>query len=187
MCRLIERKNVGNAIRAIGNLIREGHDIDFRVAGSGPDYKSLRSLVSTEGIGERVHLLGWTPDDAVVKLYRDSHIFLHPQIAAGEGMDMEGFGLSIADAMAFGVVPVAGNSGGPVDFVHPGENGYLVDGHDVAEIAAVLRRILQDRDHLDVLSRAAWSFARQRLTWAAHTRSILDRLDEARPGRAVEA
>lgn len=180
MCRLVERKNVDGAIRAVGLLVREGHDITFRIAGSGPERAALEALVAAEGLGDRVELLGWTPDEAVVALYRESHVFLHPQIAVQGGMDMEGFGLSIADAMAFGAVPVAGDSGGPVDFVHPAETGYLVDGRDVAAIAAALRRLIEDRDHLDSLGRSAWRFAHQRLTWSAHVRSILDRLGSSR-------
>ena len=177
MCRMVARKNVAGAIRAVAALVREGHDgLRFRIAGGGPDLEALHRVVAEEDIASHVHLLGRVPDEEVVPLYRAAHIFLHPQIATRAGQDMEGFGLTIADGMAFGSVPVAGASGGPLDFIETGTTGYLVDGEVQQEIVDALRRLITDPTHRQKLSEAARSFARQDLTWDAHAKNILDRL-----------
>lgn len=176
LCRMVERKNVAGAIRAVAALIREGHDIRFRVAGSGPELDRLRALVAEERMSDRIEILGRIPDEAIVPLYRESHVFLHPQIAARDGQDMEGFGLTIADAMSFGTVPVAGASGGPLDFITTDETGFLVDGTDQGAIVDALRRLVEDRGDLARIGRNAQSFACSRMTWGAHVGAILSRL-----------
>lgn len=179
MCRLVERKNVAGAVKAVARLVRAGHRLTFRIAGNGPEKEALASLIREEGMSGHIELLGRISDEAAIGHYRESQIFLHPQIAALGGGDMEGFGLSIADAMAFGSVPVAGASGGPSDFIRPGETGYLVNGEDVTEIEAALLRLIGDRGHLESLSRSAWEFAHARLTWDAHAAAILQRIGSA--------
>lgn len=181
LCRMVERKNVAGAIRAVAALIREGHDIRFRVAGSGPELDRLRALVAEERMSDRIEILGRIPDEAIVPLYRESHVFLHPQIAARDGQDMEGFGLTIADAMSFGTVPVAGASGGPLDFIATDETGFLVDGTDQGAIVDALRRLVEDRGDLARIGRNAQSFACSRMTWGAHVGAILSRLADRPP------
>lgn len=178
MCRLVARKNVEGAIRSVARLVGEGHDLTFRIAGSGEELERLRTLVAELGLEDRVLLLGRVPDEEIVPLYRSSHIFLHPQIATRNGQDMEGFGLTIADAMSFGCVPVAGASGGPLDFIETGETGYLVDGTREEEIVAALRHLIADASHRSALAHAAQLFARRELTWDAHAQKILQRLEQ---------
>ncbi|MCA0849961.1 glycosyltransferase family 4 protein [Salipiger thiooxidans] len=176
MCRLVARKNVDGAIRAVAELVGRGHDITFRIAGGGEEADSLAALVRELGMEEHVTLLGRVPDEDIQPLYRGSHIFLHPQIATRSGQDMEGFGLTIADAMSFGCVPVAGASGGPLDFIRNGETGYLVDGTKTGEIVTALERLITDPAHREALAAAARDFALAQLTWDAHARKILERL-----------
>ena len=176
MCRLVARKNVDGAIRAVAELIGRGHDLSFRIAGGGEEAEHLATLVRELGMEDHIKLLGRVPDDDIQPLYRSSHIFLHPQIATRSGQDMEGFGLTIADAMSFGCVPVAGASGGPLDFIQNGETGYLVDGTKVDEITDALERLITDPQHRENLAYAARTFARDQLTWDAHAHKILDRL-----------
>lgn len=179
MCRLVARKNVEGAIRAVARLVEEGHDLTFRIAGGGEDLGRMKALVSDLGMEGRILLLGRVPDEDIIPLYRSSHIFLHPQIATHAGQDMEGFGLTIADAMSFACVPVVGASGGPLDFIQSGKTGYLVDGTQQDEIVASLKRLITDGSHRENLSRAAQVFARTELTWDAHAEKILASLKAA--------
>jgi phosphatidylinositol alpha-1,6-mannosyltransferase len=173
MCRLVKRKNLEGAIRAVAALIEKGYYIEFRIAGSGEEAERLAALVSELGLNEHIKLLGRVRDEEIQSLYHDSHIFLHPQITTQSGQDMEGFGLTIADAMSFGCVPVAGASGGPLDFIRSGKTGYLVNGTSVEEIKAAIEKLIIDPGHRIALSSAAHVFAHQHLTWDAHARKIL--------------
>ena len=173
MCRLVERKNVKGAIQAIGHLRDGGHDVHLFVAGGGPELKSIereRSRLRLEG---NVTLLGWIPADEAVRYYRECGIFLHPQIAAEGGNNIEGFGMSIADAMSFGCIPVAGMTGGPSDFVRDGQTGFLVDGRDAAAVAGAVRTVLENPERGREMAREAQRFALENLSWDTHVRDIL--------------
>lgn len=183
MCRLVPRKNVDGAIRAVARLVRAGRDVRFRIAGGGPESEKLADLILEEGMADHIELLGRVPDEAVEPLYRESHVFLHPQIATEGGGDLEGFGLSIADAMAFGVVAVAGASGGPTDFIETGRTGYLVDGTDLADIENALLHLLDNRAEMAAVARAGWEMAHRDLTWDRHVERISERFDSRDGGR----
>lgn len=177
MCRLVERKNIATAIKAVAELIREGYDVRYVIAGSGPEFDSLKMLVDQEDMAERITLLGRIPDEDIVPFYRKSHIFLHPQIAARDGQDMEGFGLTIADAMSFGCVPIAGASGGPMDFIASGQTGFLVDGEDQSAIVSALKQVLDSDQTRKKISAATQDFACKNLTWNMHAANILEKLN----------
>jgi glycosyltransferase involved in cell wall biosynthesis len=66
---------------------------------------------------------------ALADLYRRASVYWH---AAGFGVDastrpedLEHFGMTTAEAMGYGAVPVAIGRGGQVEVVEPGVSGYL--------------------------------------------------------------
>jgi glycosyltransferase involved in cell wall biosynthesis len=186
MCRLVGRKNMHGAIQAVARLIDKGHKLDFRIAGGGEETARLQALIEDLGMQDHIQLLGRVPDEDVRPLYRSSHVFLHPQIATHSGQDMEGFGLTIADAMAFRCVPVAGASGGPLDFIRSGETGFLVDGENISDIEAALEHLITKPEQREMMASAAQEFAREHLTWDAHVSKILERLPMAAIREAAE-
>ena len=87
--------------------------------------ESVRELA--RGLPVRLH--PDAPYAEVQELYRQASIYWH---AAGFGVDaekhpeaLEHFGMTTAEAMAHGAVPVAIGRGGQPEVVHPGNDGYL--------------------------------------------------------------
>jgi phosphatidylinositol alpha-1,6-mannosyltransferase len=62
------------------------------------------------------------------------------------GLEPEALGICYQEAAATGLPVVAGSSGGAPDALLDGENGYVVDGRDVAQVAARCSELLADRD-----------------------------------------
>lgn len=174
LCRLVERKNLPNAVRAVGLLLEEGFDIHFRIGGSGEEAQEIDRAIARTRSGSRICRLGAIDDEQAVEEYRTSSIFLHPQVTGRGGGDIEGFGISIADAMSFGCTVVAGASGGPLDFVKDGVTGHLVDGRDTFQIADCLRSLLGDRGHRNRISAAGRKFALSELTWSRHVEKVIE-------------
>lgn len=173
VCRLVERKNIVSAVRAVGSLRRQGIEITYAIAGRGPEYDALARVVAEESLEGAVQLLGYVSDREVVHWYRRAGIFLHPQIAPRDGDDLEGFGISIADAMSFGCIPIVGASGGPSDFVTHGVNGLVVQSGTPDEVVSCLRSLAGDPSLYRQLSESAVQFARTHLTWDTHVRKAL--------------
>jgi len=177
VARLVERKNIAACIMALAEVHRSGTTtFKYRIAGNGPLLRSLRELAASTGLGDKIEALGFVDDAALEQLYRNCDIFLHPQIDTDGGDDYEGFGISIADAMAFGAAVVAGDGSGPSDFVIDGVTGFLVDGRNRSQLTTRIKNLIEDSELRGRLGHAAQQHVLSQLSWDRHVRSILDSL-----------
>jgi phosphatidylinositol alpha-1,6-mannosyltransferase len=72
------------------------------------------------------------------------------------GLEQEGFGIVFLEAAAAGVPQVAGESGGAAEAVEDGETGIVVARpRDVGDVAAALRRLIDDPALRDRMGQAA--------------------------------
>ena len=180
LSRLVERKNLVGAMAAVALLRTKGLNLTFIIAGDGECRNILEEERLRLGMQDTVSLPGLISDDEAIWYYRECGIFLHPQIATRDGNDVEGFGLSIADAMSFGCIPIVGNSGGPSDFIRDGDTGFLVDGRDVEAIAGAVKRVVTDHNGSNYIAVRTRHFALTKLTWDAHVRRVLDQFTRSR-------
>ena len=173
VCRLVERKNLHLALEAVSLIDHEKYPFIYRLAGTGPLAESLKEKACALGLHDRFEMLGFASDDEVAREYNRASIFLHPQIEADGGNDIEGFGIVLADAMRFGAIPIAGDNGGPRDFIRHGENGYLVKGDSAVEISSFVEVLLKEKDQLMKLRSNAEEFAHSHFTWKKHVNVLL--------------
>lgn len=173
VARHVPRKNIDGCIRALAQMRDEGLDFEYRIVGRGPMHESLKQLVEELEMGTRISFLGFVPDEDLPGLYRQSDLFLHPQTNVGDGIDFEGFGLVIADAMSFGCATLAGEAGGPSDFVRDGETGVLVNGLNQEEVTDAIRRLICDPDLRRNLSQNGREQALRDFSWSRHVNLIL--------------
>jgi phosphatidylinositol alpha-1,6-mannosyltransferase len=99
--------------------------------------------------------------------------------------ETEGFGLVFLEANACGLPVIAGMAGGSVDAVTDQVNGLVVDGNDVAAIAAVVVRMFGDAGLRERLRVGGAEVARAS-GWERRVEQFLgfsDRLEAAGPGR----
>jgi glycosyltransferase involved in cell wall biosynthesis len=133
----------------------------------------LRAAVARLGLGDRVHLPGFVPDDDLVYLYNRAYALAQPSL-------MEGFGLPPVEAMACGVPVLYSRAGSLPEVVD--DAGLDFDPTDVAAMAGALGRLLGDPALRECLARLALRRAR-RFTWDASARALLDCFHEFDPGR----
>lgn len=173
-CRLIERKNIAGALHALHRLRQRGIDnFDYVISGDGPARPGIERLIAELDLSDRVSLTGYIPAGEIPEAYRRADIFLHPQTAPDGGRDVEGFGLVIADAMSFGALAIAGTAGGPADFIADGRTGILVDGEDVAAIAAAIARAFTDAAACAAIAEQGRIWCGANLSWNRHVADVL--------------
>ncbi len=68
---------------------------------------------------------------------------------------VETFGLTIVEAMAFGVPVIVPPVGGPVELVRDGEEGYLVSSYETDTISKIIIELSEDKERCSTLSVAA--------------------------------
>lgn len=149
-------------LEALGRLVRSRSVPPWRlaVAGRGGEEQRLRRRIEDEGLGGRVHLLGFRDD--VGDLLAAADLFVMPSLS-------EGLPLALLEAMHAGTAIVASGVGGIPEAVTTGREAVLVPPGDPAALAAALASVLADRRLRCSLSEAARARARARFSVAAMT------------------
>ncbi|MFZ3212462.1 MAG: glycosyltransferase family 4 protein [Terriglobales bacterium] len=131
---------------AIDEALR-AHGVEPRwtIVGSGPDGETVRS----RWCDSRVRWTGLLPNCEVLRLYQEHDVFVLPT-------RMEGFPVSLLEAMAAGMVPVITDlPGGIQQAVRPGVTGYLHPFSDVGGFAESIAHLHRDRARLEGTGMAA--------------------------------
>jgi glycosyltransferase involved in cell wall biosynthesis len=105
------------------------------IAGEGPDRDALRTQAQQLGLGERLRLLTWS--DHPHKLFDELDVFVLPS-------RLEGFPLSIIEAMLAGRPVVATDVGSVREAVVDGDTGHVVPPDNVDALRDALSRLLGD-------------------------------------------
>jgi glycosyltransferase involved in cell wall biosynthesis len=133
VARLVPGKGHVDTLHAFSRVARDIPTARLLVVGDGPLAGALEALVRELSLEERVHLLGHRRN--VPALLAASDAFVHPSRE-------EPFGLSILEAMAAGLPPIAYREAGPAEVI--GEGGLLVDPGDVTALAGAMSLLARD-------------------------------------------
>jgi glycosyltransferase involved in cell wall biosynthesis len=133
VARLASGKGHADALHAFSRVARAVPSARLLVVGDGPLAGSLETLVRELSLEERVQLLGYRRD--VPALLAASDAFVHPSRE-------EPFGLSILEAMAAGLPPIAYREAGPAEVIRDG--GLLVEPGDVTALADAMSLLGRD-------------------------------------------
>ena len=164
VARLIERKGLGDLIRALALLERGRFELE--IVGGGPDERVLRDLAAQLGVAQEVRFLGALDRSQVARRYREADLFTLPSSA-------EAFGNVFAEALASGLPIVSTPIGGIPDLVEHGTNGFLIQPGDLKALAGAIRYLADDpelRREMAVRNRAK---AEANLEWSQVTRRYL--------------
>ncbi|WHO40669.1 glycosyltransferase family 4 protein [Sphingobium sp. AP49] len=168
VCRLVARKNIPAAIDAAAACLRTDASLRYTIIGRGVDGIRVQQTARRHGLDDAIILAGYVSDAELAQQYRAADIFLHPQIALEDGAEVEGFGLSVADAMAQGLACIVGQDGGPAELVQDGITGLVVNGRDPGAIRAAIALLVRDPALCRRLGDQARLWAAANLSWDRH-------------------
>ncbi len=112
------------------------------------DPDGMRELAAQLGISDLVRFESPCPQEELADWYRAATVMLTPSHS-------ESFGLVALEAQACGTPVVAASVGGLRTVVRDGDSGVLVDGHDPADWAGVIGRLIGAPHRLQALSAGA--------------------------------
>lgn len=143
VCRLVEKKGIEYALRAVARLEHDRPGLDWRysIIGDGPLTDGLKALAAELGLGARVRFLGALPHARVKAELARSHVFLLPSVTARDG-DVEGIPVALMEAAASGLIVVSTRHSGIPELIEDREEGLLSDEKDVAGLARDLAWIV---------------------------------------------
>ena len=165
------RKNVVTLLEALSRLVAEGdHDLRLVIAGAaGWRNDEVRRRVRELGLEQAVQMIGYVDAADLPALYGAATAFVYPSL-------FEGFGLPPLEAMACGTPVVCSNTSSLPEVV--GEAALTVDPRSPAELAAALRRVLDDAE-LRARLRAAGLERAALFSWERTARETLEVYHEA--------
>lgn len=143
VAKLVERKGIAHAIRAVAALEAAGQQVEYTIVGDGPLSGVLLQLARELGVAERVRIIGSLSHGAVAAILARSHVMVAPSTTASDG-DVEGIPIAIIEAMASGVPVVSTEHSGIPELISDDATGYLVPEGDVDALAARLEMLARD-------------------------------------------
>jgi glycosyltransferase involved in cell wall biosynthesis len=165
-CRqLVPRKGIRFLIMAAGELKAEFPELQTVIAGDGMERPELEQLTAELGLFDRVHLIGWVPNDELPSYYRSSIFSVIPSLE-------EGFGIPAAEAMGCGIPVIATDAGGLPEVVEDGVTGYVVPKGDARALSAAMRKLLQDAALRRQMGRAGRKRALAQFDWLITAKSM---------------
>ena len=132
--RLVEKKGFAYAVRGVAKVLKRFPTIQYDIAGDGPERSHLERLIMDLGAQSNIRLLGWQERTEVLRLFRQSNIFLAPSVTSQDG-DQEGIPLVLHEAMALRLPVISTRHTGIPELIRDGESGFLVAERDVDGIA----------------------------------------------------
>ncbi len=139
--RICEVKNQVVLVKVFDRLIKEGEDILLFIVGPVSD-QTLFSIINSY-LSERIVYLG--PSNDVPSVLAKADAMCLPSI-------VEGFPISVIEALNVGCIPICSPVGGVKDIIQDGKTGFLAQSSSEDDYYLAVRRFLQcDDSHLAII------------------------------------
>ena len=132
--RLSQEKNPLGFIE-IAKEFKNNNDVLFVMAGEGMLFKQAKKAIKRNNLKEKVIMLGNV--SKVPELLKCSDILINTSF-------MEGFSITILEAMAMGVAVVASDIEGNRELIKNEYNGYLAKNNNVSEFVSKINLLIQN-------------------------------------------
>lgn len=131
------RKNLHLLLDVWTRVAAEAPAARLLIAGGGAMLDELRARAIRLGLAERVVFTGYVPEAEKTDVFNLADVFFFPSA-------MEGFGLTVAEAMASGLAVVASDRGSIPEVVADGESGFVCDPERPESFVTRLVTLLRD-------------------------------------------
>jgi glycosyltransferase involved in cell wall biosynthesis len=150
--------NVAGFLFALELILRQRSDVRVLLGGSGSEEGRLRELVRNRGLEDVVLFLGKISPARMAEYLVASDLYVSNSFSDGSS-------LSLLEAMSCGLPVVVTDVAANLEWVTPGENGFVVRRGDSAGLAATLLVALSDPDRLREMSARNLETALARANW----------------------
>ncbi len=156
--RLDPRMGLKLVVDAFAGVAAEFPNARLWLAGRGRQQAELEERIRANGLGDRVRLLGFVPEERLADLYSAADCVLMPSL------DLEGFGLVTAEALACGTPVVASRAGANAEVIEGLGAQLLFPAGDAPALSARIREILREPASLPGRERCV-AYAREQFRW----------------------
>jgi glycosyltransferase involved in cell wall biosynthesis len=160
--RLVKRKGVAWFIAEVVSHLDD--NIIYIIAGEGKERSTIESVIRTNRLEHRVICLGAVTEHEKSLLLSTANIFVQPNISVVD--DMEGFGLVVLEAAAYGMTTIATDLEGLKDAIKDGQNGYLIAEADADGYVRKIQSLLGNPELLKTIGFQARNYVSEHNAWS---------------------
>jgi phosphatidylinositol alpha-1,6-mannosyltransferase len=163
--RVIRRKGHDTVLRALPAIIEKVPDVEYVVAGDGPNRVALDALAAELGVESHVTFLGRVSDAELAAFYASLDLFVMPSRHDEATGHVEGFGIVYLEAALQGVPSIGSRTGGVPEAILDGETGLLVPPESPDALAEAVTSLARDSGRRIALGEAAQERVRNEFNW----------------------
>lgn len=169
--RLDYNKGIKYLIGGFSKLIKDISDAKLVIVGQGPDRDHLKHLIDKHNLNKSIILAGRVENTDLPKAYCASNVIVLPSL-------MEGFGISLLEAMACGKPCIATSAGGTTDVVVDGKTGFIVPPSDPLSLYQAMYTLLIDDNLSKKFGMASRKRAEKNFAWDAIAKRTINLYEE---------
>ena len=143
--RFVDKKAPYYTILAFHKVLKQFPDAQLLIAGDGPLYNICKNLIKYLNISNNVQLPGVISPKQLTIYFNEALAFVQHSIIAENG-DSEGTPVAVLEASASGLPVISTFHAGIPDVIINNKTGFLVNEHDVDEMASKMMLLLGDYD-----------------------------------------
>lgn len=128
------------AIQALPKVLKWVKDLKLLVVGNGPCLPDLKRVAKRLKVKQNVIFCGFVPHEGTPEYYNACDLYIIPTLR------VEGFPLTVAEAMACQKPMIASKIGGIPSAIDDGENGILIPPGNIDVLAGKIIEILKNRE-----------------------------------------
>lgn len=137
--RLIPHKHVDHLIESFEEIVKSVPDANLVIVGRGDEKNNIIDMVSSKSLDAKVSFKENLSDEELIKEIKESEVLVLPSTR-------EGFGMVLAEANYCNVPVVTYASGGTIDVVDDGYNGFLVEAGNIPQLTEKILLLLNDKE-----------------------------------------
>jgi glycosyltransferase involved in cell wall biosynthesis len=166
--RLVERTGVEQLVRAMPQVRRSIPDAQLVVLGEGPRRPDIETYVRSAGLEDCIHLLGRVSEDDLVAWYRSADLAVTPT------RELEGFGLSTAEALACGTPALVTPVGANPEVVAGLGAAFVAASNRPDDLALSIVEVLSSTSTLEAARRRARDLVHPAMSWESVAARFVD-------------
>ncbi len=174
MSRIDPKKGLDLLIPALNDLLNQGKDFHFVLAGANPQdpqyEKQIQGQIQDSGLANHSTITGFVGGEFKLALLQDADLFILPSY-------YENFGIAVAEAMAAGTPVVISDQVHIWQEVRDAEAGW-VTSCEVTALTEGIRLALQNKDELKAKGEKAQDYAASHYSWQAIAQRMIQVYEE---------
>lgn len=128
-------------LKAAKIVLNQRKDVNFNVAGSGPDLQFLQNFVDKHGLNRNIKFVGRLDSSSLSEFYNSLDIYVSTSLSDG------GIASSTAEAMLCARPVIITDAADNQEWVTDKENGRLFNCYDFENLAKIINELLDNHEN----------------------------------------